>query len=89
MDVLVKTDPPVGHDVHVNFHAPQDLRMSYQVYSRDQVRVDVGPGLSLFLTVEALDCLRRQLDAARTEIANESAYVDPLKKVWDTAAAIL
>lgn len=81
------SEPDVTHDLHIDFHAPGHGEIKYQVYAGDRVRLDLGTRVTLFLTVDAMDSLARQLDLARAEIARERAYVDPLKEVWDAAVA--
>lgn len=72
-------------DIHIDFHAPEQGIMKFKVYGYDRVRVDVGQGLSMFLTEAALDCLARQLELAKTEMSCEEKYSDPLLGVWNSA----
>lgn len=76
---------PCARDAHVSFTVPESGTMRYRVYGHDRVRLDVTGALSIFLTNQALDCLIRQLAAAKADLIKEWEFPDPLLEVWDSA----
>lgn len=73
------------HDIHIDFHSPEHPKIRHSVYAHDHVRVDVGPGLSMYLDVASLVGLREQLYLAEVDLHNFNR--EPLLEVWDDAVA--
>lgn len=86
------TPAPGGHDVHIDFHVTTQGRVRHTVLSADEVKVDIGSGLSLFIKgADDLDTLCDTLLSARQLLKQEERKLheaDRIEALWESELSV-